>query len=276
MVDIYEYIDYRKLLKDLYEEKKKEMPFFSYRYIAQKVGFSSAGFFTNIICRKRNISPQMIFKFAAVFKFNRSQTEYFDLLVRFDQAKNHKEKKYYFERILSSKHSKLKIVDKQHYEFFSKWYYTAIRELVDIFSFRGETDDDFRELSKKVAPPISPVEAQKAVAFLESAGFIAKNESGVYKQTDPLISTGYEASSLAITNFQMATADLAKEAIDRFERSKRSVSTLTVGLSQEGYDALMERLRMFHREVLETAKADKKQDRVYHVNIHVFPMSRID
>jgi uncharacterized protein (TIGR02147 family) len=274
MIDLFEYIDYRKLLKDHYEQEKAEKPFFSYRYIAQKVGFSSAGFFTNIIQRKRNISQQMLLHFASLFKFNRAQTEYFELLVMFDQAKNHREKKYYFERILSSKRSKLKIVDKQQYEFYSKWYYTAVRELMNIYPFAGATDDDFKDLGKMLAPPISAAEARKAITFLESAGFIGKNEKGIYIQSDPLISTGYDAQSVAITNFQMATADLAKEAIDRFERARRSVSTLTLSLSQEGYETVMERLKMFHREVLEIAKSDKKPDRIYHMNFHVFPMSR--
>jgi len=274
MIDIFEYIDYRRLLKDLYEQEKADKPFFSYRYIAQKVGFSSAGFFTNILQRKRNISPQMLLQFATLFKFNRTQTEYFEMLVLFDQAKNHKEKKYYFERILSSKRSKLKIVDKQHYEFYSKWYYTAVRELINVYPFTGESDDDYKELAKMLAPAISAVEAKKAIGFLESAGFIARNDRGIYAQTDPLISTGYEATSVAITNFQLAAADLAKEAIDRFERTKRSISTLTLSLSQQGYETIMERLRMFHREVLEIAKADKKVDRIYHMNFHVFPMSK--
>jgi uncharacterized protein (TIGR02147 family) len=275
MIDIFEYIDYRKLLKDLYEQEKGEKPFFSYRYIAQKVGFSSAGFFTNIIARKRNISPQMLLRFASLFKFNRAQTEYFELLVLFDQAKNHKEKKYYFERILASKRSKLKIVDKQHYEFYSKWYYTAVRELMNVYSFCGESDEEYKELAKMLAPPITTAEARKSIEFLEKAGFIAKNDRGIYRQTEPLISTGYEAKSVAISNFQMATADLAKEAIDRFERDKRSLSTLTLSLSKEGYETIMERLKMFHREVLETAKEDKKCDRIYHLNFHVFPMSKI-
>ena len=115
MIDIYEYIDYRKLLNDLYKEKREEYPYFSYRYIAKKVGFSSAGFLANIIQGKRNISPEYIFGFAKLFKLKKTETEYFELLVNFDQARNHDQKKYYFEKILSSKKSKIKITDLQNY-----------------------------------------------------------------------------------------------------------------------------------------------------------------
>jgi uncharacterized protein (TIGR02147 family) len=271
MVDIFEYIDYRKLLGDLYKEKREQNQHFSYRYIAQKVGFASAGFFANIIQGKRNISPEYIFGFAGVFKLKKSETEYFELLVNFDQAKNHDQKKYYFEKILSSKKSKLKITEKQHYEFYSKWYYTAVREVLDIFKFNGE---DYAELAKKVSPAITPAEAKKAVELLSDLGFIRKNKDGWFEQTDPFISTGYEAQSVAITNFLVSTIDLARQAIDRYPRDKRSMSALSFSISQDGYKAIDERLKTFRREVLEIAKADKDRDRIYHVNFQIFPLSK--
>ncbi len=269
MVDIYEYIDYRKLLKDLYEEKKSQFPFFSYRYIAQKVGFSSAGFFVNVIQRKRNISSEFIFKFAQVFKLKRNETEYFELLVLFDQAKNHDQKKYYFEKILSSKKSKIKVTDAQHYEFYSTWYHTAIRELLDVYKFEG----DFAELAKRVSPPITPTEARKSIELLEKMGFIKKSDQGQYSQTDEFITTGYEAKSVAITNFLVSTIDLARKAIDRYPREERSMSTLSFSCSPDGYKQIDERLKTFRREILEIVRADKNRDRVYHVNFHVFPLS---
>lgn len=271
MIDPFEYIDYRKLLKDLYEQNKKDHPFFSYRYIAQKVGFSSPGFFANILQGKRNISTEFIFKFAELFKFKKDQTEYFELLVNYDQAKGHTQKKYYFEKILTHKKSKIKITDAQDYEFYSKWYYTAIREIVDIFPVR----DNYEELARLISPPISTDEAQRAIEFLESGGFIEKTAEGFYKQTERFISTGYEAKALAINNFVWATADLAKQSIDRYSREKRALGTLTFSISEEGRRYIEERMKMFTREILEIVRSDKNQDRVYHLNLHLFPMTKV-
>jgi uncharacterized protein (TIGR02147 family) len=272
MIDIYEYIDYRKLLNDLYHERRAENPHFSYRYIAQKVGFSSAGFFANIIQGKRNISPEIIFGFARAFKFKKPETEYFELLVHFDQAKNHEQKNYYFEKILSSKKSKLKITERQQYEFYSKWYYTAVREILDIYKFNGE---DYAALAKRVSPPITTVQAKKAIELLLKMGFIKKNSEGYFEQVDPFISTGYEAQSVSITNFLMSTIDLAREAIDRYPRDKRSISAVSFSISENGYKAIDERLKTFRREILEIARADKNKDRIYHVNFQIFPLSRV-
>lgn len=271
MVDIYEYIDYRKLLKDLYDERKALNPAFSYRFIAGKVGFSSAGFFTNIIQGKRNISAENIFKFAGVFKLKRHETEYFELLVLFDQAKSHDRKKYYFEKILSSKRSKIKQTEAWQYEFYSQWYYTAVREVLDICRFDG---NDYAALAKKVSPAITPAQAKKAVELLEKLQFIKRGKDGIYSQSDDLITTGYEAPTVAVTNFLVSTIDLAREAIDRYPRSDRSISTLTFSCSGEGYRTIEDRLKTFRREILEIVRADKNRDRVYHVNFHVYPMSK--
>ncbi|MBD3419464.1 MAG: TIGR02147 family protein [Chitinivibrionales bacterium] len=273
MIDVFEFLDYRKLLKNLYEERKAQFPHFSYRYIAQKVGFSSAGFLTNIISGKRNISAEYIFRFAELFKFNKAETEYFELLVHFNQANSHEQKRYYFEKILANKKSKIAITDARHYEFYSKWYYTAIREIVDAYPI----SDNFDKLAKLVFPPIKPAEAKKAVELMELTGFIKKDKNGIYEQTETFITTGYEAKSVAITNFLMQMADLAKAAIDRIPRNKRTISSLTYTISEEGYQQIHERLKSFHREILEIVRADKKenkQDRVYHINFHVFPISK--
>lgn len=270
-VDVFEYIDYRKLLKDLYEERKAANPSFSYRFIAQKVGFSSAGFFTNILQGKRNIGPDNILKFAAVFKLKRHETEYFELLVQFDQAKNHDQKKYYFEKILSSKRSKIKLTETWQYEFYSQWFYTAVREVIDVYKFDGK---DFGELAKKVSPAITPLQAKKAIELLEKLGMIKMGSDGFYTQSDDLITTGYDTPTVAVTNFLVSTIDLAREAIDRYPRDKRSISTLTFSCSAEGFRSIEERLKTFRREILEIVRDDKNRDRVYHINFHVFPMSR--
>jgi uncharacterized protein (TIGR02147 family) len=90
---------------------------------------------------------------------------------------------------------------------------------------------------------------------------------------DDIITTGYEAKSLAINNFLISTNELARQAIDRYPREQRSMSTLTFSCSAEGYAQIDERLKRFRREILEIVRTDKDTDRVYHINFHVFPMS---
>jgi len=271
MIDIFQYTDYRKFLSDFYEAEKKRNPHYSHRYIAQKVGFTSSGFFSKILQEKTNISNDLSLRFAEFLKLKKNEAEYFGLLVFFNQAKSHADKKRWFEKIVAFSKSKVKIVQVSQYEFFQKWYYVAIRELLAFYKFNG----DFQRLGKMIDPPISPAQAKKGILLLEKLGLIKKDENGFYKQTDTLIGAGYDVKSVAINNFQMATLDLAKESIDRFPKDERDVSTLTLSFSKELYNVIHEKLKGFRRDILELVKNDPNAvDRVYQVNFQIFPLSK--
>jgi len=92
-VDIFDYIDYRRYLEDYYKARKEQDSYFSCRYIAQKVGFRSASFFSQIIKGRSNVSSAMVLRFAQFLKLNKKETDYFETLVQFCQAKTHEEKK---------------------------------------------------------------------------------------------------------------------------------------------------------------------------------------
>jgi uncharacterized protein (TIGR02147 family) len=271
MTDIFTYLDYRKYLKDYYDEKKAENPHFSYRYIAGKVGFKSAGLFTKILQGKRNISMKLTLRFIEAFKLRKKEADYFELLVQFNQARTASEKNHFFEKLLGIKKSKIAIVDADKYEFYDKWYYTAIREILSFYRF----NDDYRELSRMVMPSISPSEAKRAIELLMNLGFVSKRENGTYERIEPVISTGYDARSIAIHKLVLGTMDLARESIDRFPKEQRNLSSLTLSISLDSFQQIQEELRGFRRRLMEIANHDENPDRVYQINFQVFPVSRI-
>ncbi len=270
MIDVYQYFDYRKLLKDLYQERKSRDGKFSYRFICLKTGIRSAGYFSNVLAGKSNISLKVVLKLAQLFAMKRGESDYFELLVLFNQAKTHDEKNLLFDRILKVKKSKVKTLDASYYELFSHWYYVALREVMDYYPFKG----DFRELGQQVSPAVTAKEAERAVAVLETLGLIAKNPKGVYERVEALISTGEETKSMAIVQFQKTTLDLAKRAFDAFPLEARDISTLTISVSRRNFPRIKEKIRAVRREILELAKADDDTDTVFHLNILAFPLSK--
>jgi uncharacterized protein (TIGR02147 family) len=271
MVDVFTYLDYRKLLQDLYDDKKRREPELSYRFLARNVGFNSAGFFTNILRGKRGISTDIINKFADFFKLKIKERQYFELLVHANQSKNQTQKKYYLDKALLLKKIKFNIKDVDSHVFYNKWYYTAIREILDFLPFKG---DDYRILARSLFPPITPKEAKNTVELLEKLNFIKKGKDGVYRQTEAFITSGREITSAALAEFHMATADLAKTAVDKCPSERRNISTLTLGLSDNGYQTVVKKLREFRQELMQVARNDKDKEWVYHLNFHVFPMTK--
>jgi uncharacterized protein (TIGR02147 family) len=268
-LNLFDYFDYRNLMRDLYKERKAEDAGFSYRSIARRAGFSSAGFFTKILQGKSNISLPLIFKFAEVFKLTKAQTDYFELLVLFAQATSNSEKRHYFEKIVTVRKSKVKTLDPVQFELFDKWYYVAVREILDVYLF----SDDYKDLAKKVYPPIKPSEAKEAVETLEKLGLIRRDPNGYYKRLDTIVSSGDEWESLVIQKYQSETIELAREALYAVPKTNRDISTLTLSISESGLQRLKEKIKEYRRELLEIAKADENADRVYQLNLQLFPLS---
>jgi uncharacterized protein (TIGR02147 family) len=270
MDSIFSYTDYRKFLSDFYREKKALRKSFSYRFIASRVGFKSAGHFTQILTGKANISIILIERFAEFLDLKKRETEYFQCLVLFNQARNHEDKKRYFDKMMSFREATVRVVDAAQYEFYDKWYYTAIHELLDFYRFKG----DYKELGRQIEPAISPAEAQKSIELLAGLGFIKKDAHGYYRKTSAAITSGKSAPSLAVNSFVLNSLKLSAEAIDRFPREQRNLSWLTMSLSQKSYDEIVEELRAFRRRALDIASQDPEADRLYQFNFQVFPLSR--
>ena len=271
MVNIFDYIDYRQYLKDAYDERRKESAKFSYRFIAGKVGFSSPGFFANVLSGKKDISLKLVLKFAELFRLGRKEKEYFENLLLFNKATGASEKKEYLDRLLAMRGSKVKKVEPHQWEYFQKWHHTAVRELIALKPFKG----DFRALAGMTNPPITVQEARTSIELLERLGLIRKIADGSFERTDQAISAGDAVSQALISAYQVEAMELAKYAMDHLPSGTRNFSTLTMSVSGPTYEAMLEELRSFRRKLLEMAQESDDVDRVYQMNFHVFPITAL-
>jgi uncharacterized protein (TIGR02147 family) len=270
-IDIFQYTDYRKYLRDLYLAKKKDRATFSHRYIAQKVGFQSSGFFSKILLGKRNISGGMIKRFIAFLKLGKKEAGYFEAMVYYNQAASIEEKKRFFTELTRFKDSVLRKVDPSAFAYFDKWYHAAIRELLHFRPFAG----DYPALAKSLIPPISPDEAKRSLELLERLGYARKNAQGQMVRSDALsYSTGLAERNFLLDRYQIETLGLAKEALNTLPRGERNLSTLTFSYSKELFPKLEEEVRAFRKRLLEMAEANKSDDTVYQFNFQLYPLTR--
>ena len=271
MKPIFEYSDYRLFLHDFLLAAKSGGKSLTYEELGRKVGFTSKGFITQIIQGKCNIPKDKIRKFGQALGLKKKEQSYFELLVQFDQAKTHRAKNENFQKLTSQFRTRIRHVGPDKYDFYSEWYYSAIRSLLAYYSFTG----NYKELAQQLSPSITPGQAKKAIELLERLSLIVKNDDEFYHLTDRILSTGDSVDSLAVANFQQTTMDLAKDAIERFPKEQRDSSTLTLGLSEDGYRSAIGKIAALRKDLLDIARFDRKIDRVVQVNLHAFPLTRI-
>jgi uncharacterized protein (TIGR02147 family) len=266
---VFDYLDYHQFLRDSYAFRKGENANFSHRFIAQQLGCNPA-YYLKVFQGKRELSNKMILKVAELLRLNKKETECFETLVQFNKAKSSRDKAHFFERLSSHRNSKPRLVEESRYEFYEKWYYVALLEVLDYHPFKG----DYSALARMLVPAIKPREARKAIEVLERLGFIRRlpGKRG-YEKTDALISAGEGWKSAYISNFLLTAMDLAKEAFIRQPLDKREIAAQTVSISADTLGLIKERMKNLRKEILELAKRDQKADRVYQINLQAFPLA---
>jgi uncharacterized protein (TIGR02147 family) len=164
----------------------------------------------------------------------------------------------------------MNILNKHMYEYFSKWYHVAIREMLFYYPFK----DNVRDLAKQLFPPITEKEAKESIALQERLEIIKRTETG-YKQTDSTITTGDETiQDLQLVNFQSEMMDHAKKALDLVPANQRDISSLSLSLSENGFKNAKKILQNTRKELLKEAQTDLNEDRVYQINFQLFPLSK--
>jgi uncharacterized protein (TIGR02147 family) len=270
MRPIFEYTDYRAYVRDSCEELKRRDPKFSHRYFAQKAGINSSGFLSNVLSGRRNLTMRVALRFAAVLKLNKEESDYFQNTVGYCQAKTVDERAHYYEKMIGRFTVEVRRLEQDKFEFYSKWYYSAIREVLYYFPFV----DDYDALARQLNPSISAEEARKAVELLIRLNLLQRDAKGRLSQSTPLISSGGEAKSIHIARFQRETMMLAGQALDRFSGDVRDSSTLTMTLSEKSFLRAKKEVSEMRKRLLAIAREDQEVDRVYQFNFQLFPLTR--
>ncbi len=269
MHTIYTYYDYHKFLNDFYVEKKSKDSYYTLRYIGERIGIDHA-LVVKIFQGKRHLSGQSIQVVADFLGLSKRQAEYFELLVMYGKAKTDREIKGYFEKLLSFSDIAEHKIEADSYEFYQKWYYSAIREIIHLAPF----NDDYKWLARMVEPSVTVAEAKKSVRLLERLGFIKRNDRGFFELTSKFITTGEHWKSIAIRSFQKEISRLSENALDTIPKEERDISTVTLTLDEEGFDKAREHIRLLQKELIEISSSCRRVNRAYQVNLQLFPLSK--
>ncbi len=249
--------------------RKQEDSFFSYRFMANRLKMDHS-LLVKIITGKRHIADKAIDSFSSLCKLNNKEGKYFSTLVHFEKARSLKESKRFFEELLKMRNYSSVQVSKDQYEYFNKWYYAAIRSLLDYYPFYG----DYKELAEKLTPRVTILQAKKAIELLSNLDLIKKKKSGQYVLTDSHVTTGEKWHDIAVSSFQKETISLSARAVDDISKDKRDISSVTMSVDRDCFEDVKEILRECRESVIKRVDAiDSDTDRLYQLNMQLIPLS---
>lgn len=268
MKNILDYTEYHLFLSDFYVWRKSLDTRFSYRFICAKIGVKSTGHLALILQGKARISPNLVDKFARLCRLQKRERQYFEYMVLYNQAKSHQDKQYYFGKMTGFAGSAVHQVHAEQYEFYSRWYHSVVWVVLEAISFK----DEYAMLGQLLKPSVGAADVQKSVDLLIRLGLVKRDEQGYCRPVCSIVDSGYKAPSVAVNSYIVSMLDMAKEAVDRFEREERTLSWATVSVSEKGYREILEEARQFRRKAMMIAESDHAR-RVYQINLQMFPVS---
>ncbi len=265
---VFNYLDYRRFLEDYFSTRKMEDYRFSLRGFAKHAGLplSYSSFFTKVIAGKRNLTIDLRFKLAKAMKLTASELSYFELLVQFNQSKNEESKQHFYAALAKYKKSPTRIITKDRFEFYAKWQNSVIRAF---FGIRPK-ERNAESIGQEIFPQLTVREVEEAVRLLLKLGLITKTANG-YAVTDPHITMEPDQKNFSNKTRIVEMLNLAKEVMPHIPTSDLEYSTMTVYVSHQGFQELRERVRSFREDLKALVASDREEDRVYTVNIQLFP-----
>jgi uncharacterized protein (TIGR02147 family) len=269
---VYRFLDAREFLRAAYEARRKVDRTFSQRRIAQALRAGSSSFFRDVLSGKSKLTPARVLGFLRLFRLEASEAEYFEKLVAYTQAVGAEEKQRAFARLKQAETSgRHTLLQASHAEYFSKWHYAAVRELLVIHDFRG----DYAALGRMLNPPLTETVAREAIVLLNRLKLIRKRPHGGYEPTERVVLSGPQNVPAHLRPVLSNHIELAKRALDQMPAAIRPFSYLTVSVSEKSFARIHEKLRVLRDEVFELVLDDEEVDRLYQLNFQFFPISEI-
>ena len=270
MISIYDYFDYREYLRAHYADRKKMASWFSYRYIAGKVCMDHSSV-VKMYKGHRHLDETRIEKFVEICDLNKKEAAYFEILLHFNKSQSKEKGRHYFEKLLSLKPLSIYGMDKDKYEFYQKWYYSAIRSCLEYFSFSG---GQYKTLANHLHPSISAEEAKEGIKLLVRLKLIEQNEEGRFILTDQHISTPAEWNSLAINAYQKETIHMSMAALDGIEKAERDISTITMAISRDKLEEVKNILESCRQKIIKTVEDMPDPNSVFQLNMQFIPLTK--
>jgi uncharacterized protein (TIGR02147 family) len=269
---IFEYLDYRRYLSDYLTARRLIDSNFSLRAFAVKAGLpmSNSSFFSKVIAGKRNLTLDLQFRIAKALKLPTTEIKYFGLLVQFNQSKDPDGKQHFYAELAKYGKSKARIIEKEGYEYYSRWQYSIIRAFFGI----EQKENNPSVIGKQVFPQIPAKEVDEAVKLLLQLGMVTKTANG-YALRDPNIATERENKDFVGKLRILEMLRLAQDVFNHVPPQDREYSAMTVYISKQGCQALKEKIRVFREEVKSLVGADKGEDRIYTLGMQFFPNNQL-
>lgn len=263
--------DYRTFLGLVYAEAKAIDPSYSYVRLSEDLGLASTNAHS-VIRGRRPLTLKSAERICDALGLKGVQKRYFLTLVSQTRTKSATERDLLFEKRLKLKQQVLPTaLDQRHLAFFENWYNAAILELLRMEHAR----DNAEWIAENICPAVPLNRIRESLELLTELGYLARDQKrNRLFPNEVTISTGNDASGLAIHSYHRQMIKLALAAIDDIASEHRDINALTIALSPSLEQKLKEDMNSLRKRYLQLAAEEENPTEIVQFNVQIFPLNK--
>ena len=265
---IYDYTDYRDIIRDFYLEKKNGNGRYSYSVLGQAIGLNASHVFC-IEKKKRNLPVRCVPAVKRILGLTGRAARYFDLLLAASRTKSEKTKTEILAKAFLLRDVKTHSLADKEQKYLSDWWTPVIRALIEV----NQGKVDAKEISESLEPSIEEDKVQESIDILNELGFIQDLGNGRVKLADAHINIAGEQRAQAIRQFQANVMQIGARSLNTIDPADRDISTLTMAVDQQGFEDIKAMIQEFRKDVQIRVDKCGKPTRVLQMNLALFPVA---
>lgn len=275
------FTDYRQFLREFYEFRRRQtrtsLRPYSYATFAAAADIKSPNYLKLIIDGQRNLSPEMARRFARAMNLSREESDEFVALVDFTQATDPLERNRYL-KLLSEMRVRQQLrsgeINVETWEKVPSWVTWVLYALTDQKNVSFDVDELFAIMRGKARIE----DIRRSLDKLIASGELARNlETGDVVKGRELMSGVEDVPVELVRKLQAELMYLGLESLFQDGPQDREIGTQTLALTEKEFEQLKFELRQFRKrwtKDVSVARVSEKGDRVFQLNIQLFPVTR--
>lgn len=271
--NIFEYLDYRQFLKDAFQELKSTKSFFSHRYFIKKAGLASPSHLNMAMNGTRNLTLETARKIAKALDLNKKQSEYFEVLVLYNQSKNPEDRENYFQQLCHIKPpSEIQELSKDHVDYLTKRHLVIIREMVALPHFEA----DAKWIAEHLRVAVKPAEVEEAIQILLRLKLLKETKQGKGLQhSSTALQKKLPAKSLELVKYNLAILKEACDAILHTEEELQFTTSMTIPMNEKSIDHIKKILFKAQEQIANYINNSSEPfDEVFQIHMQLFPATK--
>lgn len=274
------YSDFRLYLRDFYDFKRRttasDIRPYSYATFSAAADIRSPNYLKMIIEGQRNLSAEMVKKFAKALGLNKDETEEFTALVEYGQAIDPLERNQHLkllaelraQRQVKSGEIKAEALDRV-----PNWITWVLYALAE----QKDTTFDYDRLYELMKGKAQRDDIRRSLGRLVQSGDLVIDPlTGDINKGRELMSGSEDVPVALVRKLQSELIYMALEALFQEKIQDREFGAMTVSLTEAEFEQLKFELRQFRKRWVKDVAVKRKLakgDRIFQLNIQLFPLT---